>query len=401
MQRASGFGFGAYGPLLGQQTCAKGTLTSSGLPWLILDLCEELDEPVVLPAFMDGIKRQYGRQVRSSSSSIGQVVPLQTPTVTQTLPWGVIPTPFPSTSFDGSRYIVFATDTSISTFFSTTTLPPGAAAYTSVVTAQNLPAVTNIIGVTQKSTNTVASGAKAGIGVGVALVVILLAMGFAWFIIVHRRKTRRVASAEMEREKNNGGAPEHISTLDELANNLKSPGSNYKSPGGIMSQELSGIQMHTGPNELPASSSMAIQRYELQESSAASQRAELGPGDRSQVQDSSERDLQSHIQRKAVSPGFVPFPPPWATSPHQGNDGRPEQYGEGQSEEETRNIVADEIIVEPDEHDPELRRLEQEMAKVQVEKERLQRLQDLETREEDLKKIIEQRRRGPGGQSSA
>jgi hypothetical protein len=77
----------------------------------------------------------------------------------------------------------------------------------------------------------------------------------------------------------------------------------------------------------------------------------------------------------------MPFPPPWVTIPHQDNDEGSEQHEEEQLEKETRNTVADE-------HDPKLQRLEQEMAKLKVERERLQRLQNLETKEEDLKKII-------------
>jgi hypothetical protein len=168
-------------------------LTSLGSPWLILDLCDILDEPVVLPTFMAGTMKLYDRQVGSSSSIASSVVAHQTPTVTLTLPWGENPSTFPATSFDGSRFIVFAADTSISTFYSTTTLGPGENPYASTVTAQNSPAVTDIIGIAQKTsgtttsnptaTNTVSvstgglsTGAKAGIGVGVALVAILLSV---------------------------------------------------------------------------------------------------------------------------------------------------------------------------------------------------------------------------------
>jgi hypothetical protein len=387
-------------------------LTSLGSPWLILDLCDILDEPVVLPAFMAGMMKLYGRQFGSSSSIASSVVapPKQTPTVTSTLPWGENPSTFPATSFDGSRYIVFAADTSISTFFSTTTLSPGETPYTSTVTAQNSPAVTDIIGIAQKTSGTttsnptatntnaastggLSSGAKAGIGVGVAIVVILLAAGFIWFIIVHRRKAQSAAPMEVQHEKHDGGLPEHISAMNEIGEDYAPGGRYYRSPGGNIPQEVEGTQVH---KVLPATSNIVSERHELEESNPATQRSELGTEARTPT---SELGVQSNIQRKAVSvsPSPASFPPPWATSPQQGNAHLEEHSEIEQPQAETGKTATTEMVVEPDEHDPELRRLEDEMAKVKVERDRLQRLQDLERREEELKRNIEERRKGGGG----
>lgn len=404
-----------YGTLTNwEPTCLNARLTSLGSPGLILDLCEALEEPVILPAFMSETLRIYGRQFFFSSST--EV--FATPTVTETLPWGENPSAFPSLSFDGSEFIVFVPDTSISTFFSTTTLVSGAAAYTSTVTAHNSPAVTEIVGVAQAASRTAAtgsastntsspspgglsSGAKIGIGVGIALVVVLLALALGWFIIVHRRKARRGAPAEIQQEKNDGGLPEHISTINEIALASKSAREYSKTAGGTVSvpQEVADTQVYMGRNELPAYSTTGIWRHELQESTVPPQRTELGSGAENQIQDSSKHVLKPSIQRKAVSPEHSPFPPPWVASPQQGNDGRPEQSSIGQAQEETRYTAADEMVVEPDDHDPELIRLEEEMAKVKAERERLQRLQDLELKEEKLKRTIEERRKGGGGPS--
>jgi hypothetical protein len=415
MRRAPWFRFAAYGTHPAwQPTRGKGTLTSVGLPWITVDLCKALDEPVVLPEFMNKLKKLYGRQV---NSSIAQGFPTSTPTptVTETLPWGENPSTFPSKSFDGSRFVVFAADTSISTFFSTTTLASGAAAYTSAVTAQRSPAITEIIGVAEGTNSTtpssspintiyppsrgLSSGAKVGIGVGLALVAIALALGLGWFIIVYRRRTRHAATAEIQREKNDGGLPEHISTMDKIPIDSTSPGKYFQSSRGNLPQEVAGTQVQIR-NELPASNSTATQRHELHESPAGPQRIELGSGAENQIQESSRVSSKSNIQRKAVSPGQWSFPAPWTTSPQQGNKERPEESGIGQPQEEIRTNRADEMVIEPDDQDPELLRLEEEMAKVKVERERLQRLQDLELREQQLKKTIEERRQFAGGSST-
>jgi hypothetical protein len=391
-------------------------LISLGSPWLILDLCDILDEPVVLPAFMAGMIKIHSRQFGSSSAVVSSVVvpPRQTSTVTETLPWGENPQTFPSSSFDGSRFVVFVADTSISTFFSTTTVGPGETPHTSTVTAQYSPAVTDIIWVAQKTTGTTASnptaintmsvstgglspGTKAGIGVGVAVVVVLLAVGFIWFVIVHRRRSRSAACLEVQREKHDSGLPEHISAMDEIGFDYTPGGRYYRSPVGTVPQEVEGTQVHKARNVLPAVSNIVGERHELQESNPATQRSELGTEAKIPVSKSSELGVQSNIQRKAVSPSPAPFPPPWATSPQQGNHHLQEHSRIEQPQEETRKTIATEMVVEPDEHDPELRRLEDEMTKVKVERERLQRLQDLEIREEELKRNIEERRKGGGG----
>jgi hypothetical protein len=52
------------------------------------------------------------------------------------------------------------------------------------------------------------------------------------------------------------------------------------------------------------------------------------------------------------------------------------------------------MVIEPHDQDPELLRLEEEMAKVKAEGERLQRLQYLENKERELKKNIQERQKG-------
>jgi hypothetical protein len=392
-------------------TRARDMLTSLGSPGLILDLCDTLDEPVVLPAFMAGMIKIYGRQISSSSSVV--FLPQQTSTVTETLPWGENPQTFPSRSFDGSRFIVFVADTSISTFFSTATLGLGETPYTSTVTAQNSPAVTDIIWVAQKTTGTTTSnptttntmsvstgrlspGAKAGIGIGVAVVVVLLAVGFIWFIIVHRRKSRSAARLEVQREKHDSGLPEHISAMDEIGLDYTPGGRYYRSPVGTVPQEVEGTQVHKARYVLPAASNIVGERHELQESNPATQRSELGTEAKTPISKFSELGVQSNIQRKAVSPSPASFPPPWATSPQQGNH-HLQEHSRTEQPQETSKTTATEMVVEPDEHDPELRLLEDEIAKVRVERERLQRLQDLEVREAELKRNIEERRKRGGG----
>jgi hypothetical protein len=147
---------------------------------------------------------------------------------------------------------------------------------------------------------------------------------------------------------------------------------------------------------LPAASNIVSERHELQESNPAIQMSELGTEAKTPISESSELGVQSNIQQKFVSPSPASFPPPWATSPQQGNRHLQEHSEIEQPQEETTKTTGTEMVVEPDEHDPELRRLEDEMAKVRVERDRLQRLQDLEIREEELKRNIEERRKGGG-----
>jgi hypothetical protein len=221
------------------------------------------------------------------------------------------------------------------------------------------------------------SGAKIGIGVGIALVVVLLALGLGWFIVMHRRKRRR--------ENNDGSFLEHVPTIHEIgytSNPLEKPSLTPIST----TREIDGTEVQT--------------RNEL-DSDARPQSTELGTGAENRPQESSSPALRSHIQQKPVSLEHSSFPPPWATSLYQGNDERQEQFGIGQSQQETINTKADEMVIEPDDQDPELLRLEEEMAKVKAEGERLQRLQYLENKERELKKTIEERRKGSVGASNS
>jgi hypothetical protein len=221
-------------------------------------------------------------------------------------------------------------------------------------------------------------------------VVVLFALGLGWFIVVHRRKTRR--------EKTDGSPPEHIPTIHEIGHTSKLPEKNSLTPISTP-PEIGGTEVQTW-NELSTSSS-TDKRHELQDSVTSPQLTELGTGAGNWPQESSSPASRSHIQQKSVSPVRSSFPPPWDTSLQQGNDERQEQPGIEQSQDETRNTGAGEMVIEPDDQDPELLRLEEEMAKVKAEGERLQRLHYLGLREEELKRTIEERRKGSVGASSS
>lgn len=238
--------------------------------------------------------------------------------------------------------------------------------------------------------STLKSGAKIGIGLGIALVVVLLAVGLGWFIVMHRRKIRR--------ENNDSSPPEHVSTIYEIGHTSKPPEKSSLTPISIL-QEMGGSEVQPW-NELPISSSTAAKRHELQDSAISPQSIELGTGAENRPQESLSPASISHIQQNPVSPGHSSFPPPWDTSLQQGNNEQQEQSEIGQSQE-TRKTRADEMVVEPDDQDLELLRMEEEVAKIKAEEQRLQRLDDLRRRKEELEKDIEERRKGSVGASNS
>ena len=416
-------------------------------PSRVLDFCEAVDVPVLLPDFMSDILRIHGRQFLSSGfASVAAQTSTPTTiteTITSTLPWGE--PAFTSTEEGFGEIVtvvVFVADTSISTtVVQTTTLQAGQAAYTSFITAPNSAEVTEIIGVAVQAsaathvdktssssratatgenppTTTTAtggntpinspnptpstglsSGAKIGIGASIAgVILVLIILGMIWFF--RRRRRDKPTYPEPEQEKNDGGLPEPISTINEIAIPRYLPPSYQPQADeyGRVPVEAGGIPIHemnqgTGYvrqeggyplPELYSSPSSAKKRHELH--AVAGVRNEL-PATPS-----------APIGRKPVSPPVTQpstFPAPW-------HNNEADSYTPVQSSNSQLGNVGTggELGHQEIDDDDEIRQMEEEMERVRHQRERLQSMQALEAREYELRRTIEERRKAGSSRPS-
>lgn len=315
----------------------------------------------------------------------GATAPLEvaaTQTTTTTLRHGDAPyTSYTSGEFNAATVteIVGVPDSGIlETSRITSTLPTGASAFTSTFINPDAQAETIVVGVSatkttsgkSASTNSkhtlspggLSSGTKIGIGVSVPLVVLaLLSIGI--FLFMRRQKQRKLAGPNSgipeEQEKDDGGLPENVNSIPELP---KHPSYVGLAAGPNSIHELTANETNT--HEPRAAEIQGTPRHEIDES--AEPRRELS---------ASPALPHAAIARKPVSPSAVPAP--W----------------EDQGYEAYQNPMSEPVrTVE----DLEIQRLEEEMAQIKLRKERLQSLQLLEEREEELKKEIEQKRKKGG-----
>ncbi|KAH6721890.1 hypothetical protein BKA61DRAFT_729329 [Leptodontidium sp. MPI-SDFR-AT-0119] len=200
------------------------------------------------------------------------------------------------------------------------------------------------------------SGAKIGLGVAIPLVALAIILGAFLFF----RRRRRRASAEIQ-ETHDGGLPEHISAIPK-AEKLppQYPGYFSELGGSIRVPVHKMDQSHTpaiGSDLHKLNNDPASQRYEMNSDGT---RATGYPTQRHFPPPPLADDNPETSARG--DPISTSFPPPW---------------------EDTHE-------------DTELRELESEMAQIRDKKERLQQLQALESREEELRRTIEEKRRAGG-----
>jgi hypothetical protein len=225
--------------------------------------------------------------------------------------------------------------------------------------------------------NGLSSGAKIGLGVAIALVV-LLGLGFLVFWILRRRRARAGIDEPRLPE-----LPEATSMRGELDGNHEK-----KPPMGVASGQIyeMGQPIVVDVHELKADTvlPMAPLVHELRDDSLAAEMPATNPYP---VQ-----PPPAVIARKAVHSPTTPstttttttpssFPAPW------------EDTGESSF---SAPYLRPQAQTTEAEKDTELKELEEEMARIKEEKDRLRRMQSLEVREKELRKTIEARRRGAG-----
>jgi hypothetical protein len=274
------------------------------------------------------------------------------------------------------------------------------------------------------SSGGLSSGAKIGIGIAIPLVFIALAVVGTLFFLRRRKRARQ--TRPQPQETHDGGLPEPASTINVLEKFKEYPPS-YRGPhveaGGapiaemnqdqqrsdgtgsslLFSHELNAAQQ--GQRQDLSSSPLPElnanqQRYEAsgnhmtsdQELSADQARYEVS-GNPAQV--GHELSTQPHtpspiptlpvfsptkepVPVRTASPGpSSSFPPPWDST--------------GTAEYERKlNIGPAEAAAAEDQ---DLRELEEEVARVKMQKQRLQELQALEAREEELRRSIVERKK--------
>jgi hypothetical protein len=334
--------------------------------------------------------------------------------------------------------VYYAQDTEVlTTFFVTTTIPAGNAPYTSIFTDKKSAAVTEVIGVNSKlsapsisstdfsvssrpgstsspntppnspastkSSSGLSSGAKIGIGVTIPLVFIILSVVGILFCL-RRRKVGQLAGIGQP-ETHDGGLPEHMSTLSIFKESKEHPPS-YKgshveadsSPIAEMHQDQPSTAMISSPNPASHELNADQQRHESggtpafpsHELSSHQQHYEASGNPKyashelpTQAQASSQASASPEQTRNAapIPPAEAisssSFPAPWDTS------------GAAGFEKDLSIGPAEAAVAE----DQELKELEQEVARVQMQKQRLQQMQALEAREEELRRSIAERKK--------
>lgn len=375
-----------------------------GAPSAINGLCGSVDVALDYPPF---IKTQYlylnRRQFGPSSSGAGgfssgfsapfsaPITVAATETTTTTLPHGDAPyTSYISGELDAATVteVIGVPNSEILTTSSvTSTLPAGASAFTSTFTNPDAQAETFIIGLPATTTAIVtpttsgggeatksthmpspgglSTGAKIGIGVAVPLVVLIL-LGIGGFLFFRHREKRKLAARNMglprEKEKDDGGLPENVTSIPELPK--------HPSYSGLAIEPNSVHELNvniTNQNDPRVAEIQGTPRHEIDEPEAPRRELSASPA-----------PLAAVIARKPVSPTPASvIQAPWED---QG-------YGAYQTPGSEPVRTAEDL---------EIQRLEEEMAQVKLRKERLQSLQLLEEREEALKKTIEEKKRKGG-----
>ncbi|KAH9220699.1 hypothetical protein DL95DRAFT_455974 [Leptodontidium sp. 2 PMI_412] len=400
------------------QTCIEGCRNDAlRAPSRLLDLCEAVDVSVFLPQFMRDQLRLHGRQFGSSSSiefSPETSTPTPIATITSTQPWGVPASTsiqLPAGGSGTTTVLMLAADTSVSTF-NTTKL---ARDHTDLWDRSNTPSkcpislfqfcrlssgakTSTAIGTSSSNITTgkatfnakptgLSSGAKIGLGVAIPLVALAIILGAFLFF----RRRRRRASAEIQ-ETHDGGLPEHISAIPK-AEKLppQYPGYFSELGGSIRVPVHKMDQSHTpaiGSDLHKLNNDPASQRYEMNSDGT---RATGYPTQRHFPPPPLADDNPETSARG--DPISTSFPPPWEdTHGYPSHSSSVPIESESAPQMSNNPVHNSPNIVE----DTELRELEREMAQIRDKKERLQQLQALESREEELRRTIEEKRRAGG-----
>lgn len=331
----------------------------------------------------------YGRAVASGFSSGFVPIPAST-----TTPHTSAPTISASSTLSSSSTytVLFTTTTYIS-------VPSGQKPYTSTITgAFGLTVDVGFTGTVPQTSSTtsnsqptfttpagLSTGAKIGIGVTIPLVV-LIAIGILAFCLLKRRKKRNTPTGDQPPE-----LPEETSSRRELESGAfvkrKEDKNAIEAADGqiheLSQPQVAGTDVHElkADSYAPVVSSLPIHelappmptpRYELTDTGITTQTPPVP------------KSPPPAVTRKPVSPSPAPvggyFPPPWETPEGEGS------YSAAHTGPPVPSTQANE--------DQELREMEEEMARIKEEKDRLRRMQSLEAREKELRKTIEARKRG-------
>lgn len=228
------------------------------------------------------------------------------------------------------------------------------------------------------------SSAKIGIGVAVPLAVIAIAI----LIVLYRRRSRnsRQANESHIQEQDDGGLPEHIPTIVQIKND---PSQYPQGPDDYGQKGLGDIVSVHELDQHPAAGTPGGNFHEFDNHNPASIRHELNADARSPV-NLPIQPTSTNLDGGALAvPTSSTFASPWETG---------ERYTSTQpaefpiSTEQPASGATRFPDSAPTKEDEELRQLENEMAQIRERKERLQQLQALESREEELRRTIEERR---------
>lgn len=361
----------------------------SAAPNKILDFCEAIEVPVLLPEFMSDTLRIFGRQAFSSGfSSVGSV-PLQTTFIT-------LPIPATETITISKTPSGVSSPSSAETLKSTSGIQPSqtptqtgtGSSSASATGAAKTPEATGGPP-NNSSSGGLSSGAKIGIGVAIPLVAIILGLACLWYFR-RRRRNQSPVSGEQQVEKYDGGLPEPISTIDELPKALPPSYQLRVGEFGRVPVEAGGTPIHEMNQGFGEGGRGGNRVHEHNDgTTGGGQRHELGAVESQRNESSSAVVGQSPPQPSTHTSSF---PPPWDSN---------EGYSYTPSQSYSPQVGTAEIGTEQRsanvEEDVELRQMEEEMVQVRQRRERLQSMQELEAREEALKKAIEERRRAAAG----
>ena len=357
----------------------------SAAPNKILDFCEAIEAPVLLPEFMSDTLRIFGRQAFSSGfSSVGSA-PHRTSSISLPIATTEIVTISKTPSgVSSSSSVQTLTSTPGTQPLQTPTRTGTGSSSASATATSTTPEATGGPA-NNSSSGSISSGAKIGIGVAVPLVTIIFGLACLWYFR-RRRRNQSPVSGEQQAEKNDGGLPEPISTIDELPKALPPSYQSRVGEFGRVPVEAGGTPIHEmnqGFSEGGRGGNQVEERNDG--TTGGGQRHELGAVASQRNESSSAVVGQSPPQPSTHTSSF---PPPWDSNKgycYTPSRSYSPQVGTAEIGTEQRSTNVDE--------DVELRQMEEEMARVRQRRERLQSMQELEAREEALKKAIEERRK--------
>jgi hypothetical protein len=344
----------------------------------MIDICNAVDVRVVLPDFMLGIFKLRGRQFPTSFDDLETTTkrPSKTTpyvTTTSTVPLGADETSYNTGNGNPTTTVVIG-------------VTAGAAASTSTSASK--------IGFSRGKSG-LSSAAKIGIGVAIPVAVILIVVFVAY--IWRRRKGRSTVVPEARAERNVGDLPEvaelgiRPNTRCEYPNNPD----DYKHVTA-----LPGIhELNEKTSSVGLAGTSGASLHELNDKDSTP-KVELTDVDsvRIELPDMTAYTTNSAMGSNSGSPPAATpssFPPPWESSIEQNNVAYQNSYFDGLPVRANTVLgVSGGRGYMTGNEDDDIRELEEEMARVRERKERLQSLQALEEREEQLRKIIEDRRRG-------